>query len=287
MNTSRDIVTLNHGSPVVVDFVVDVMCHWLERGADGWRLDAAYAIPAGFWAQVLPRVRERFPQAYIVGEMIHGDYVAYVQEAGLDSVTEYELWKAIWSSLNDRNFHELTWTLGRHNGFLEHYVPLTFLGNHDVTRIASKLTDEQHYPHALAILMTVGGTPSIYAGDEQGFRGIKEDRPGGDDEVRQAFPEHPADLAPFGEGWFRMHQELIGLRRRHPWLERARTDVYHVTDDQIAYRSHGEGGALLVGLNVGDGGAVMPVGGPVIAGQGQPVEGGMLIPEHGWVICED
>ncbi|HNL51347.1 MAG TPA: alpha-amylase family glycosyl hydrolase [Actinomycetota bacterium] len=283
----RDLVTLNHGSPVVVDFVVDVMCHWLERGADGWRLDAAYAIPAGFWAQVLPRVRERFPQAYIVGEMIHGDYVAYVQEAGLDSVTEYELWKAIWSSLNDRNFHELTWTLGRHNGFLEHYVPLTFLGNHDVTRIASKLTDEQHYPHALAILMTVGGTPSIYAGDEQGFRGIKEDRPGGDDEVRQAFPEHPADLAPFGEGWFRMHQELIGLRRRHPWLERARTDVYHVTDDQIAYRSHGEGGALLVGLNVGDGGAVLPVGGPVIAGQGQPVEGGMLVPEHGWVICED
>ena len=283
----RDLVTLNHDSDVVVDFVVEVMCHWLERGADGWRLDAAYAIPAGFWARVLPRVRERFPLAYIVGEMIHGDYSAYVQEAGLDAVTQYELWKAIWSSLNDRNLHELNWTLGRHDEFLEQFVPLTFLGNHDVTRIASKLSQEQHYPHALAILMTVGGTPSIYAGDEQGFRGVKEDRPGGDDEVRPAFPEHPWELAPFGAGWFRLHQELIGLRRRHSWLERARTDVQHVTNHQMVYRSHGQGGALQVALNLGDEAAVLPIGGHVVAGQGEPTEGGMLVPAHGWVIVED
>jgi cyclomaltodextrinase len=68
--------------------------------------------PGGVLGEVLPRVRERFPQAYIVGEMIHGDYSAYVQEAGLDAVTQYELWKAIWSSLNDRNLFELNWTLG-------------------------------------------------------------------------------------------------------------------------------------------------------------------------------
>ena len=43
----RDLVTLNHGSSQVVDFVTEVMCHWLQRGADGWRLDATYAIPAG------------------------------------------------------------------------------------------------------------------------------------------------------------------------------------------------------------------------------------------------
>ena len=38
---------------------------------------------------------------------------------GFDSVTQYELWKAIWSSLNDGNFHELDWALVRHNEFLD------------------------------------------------------------------------------------------------------------------------------------------------------------------------
>ena len=37
------------------------MIHWLDRGAAGWRLDAAYAVAPRFWARVLPRVRARRP----------------------------------------------------------------------------------------------------------------------------------------------------------------------------------------------------------------------------------
>ncbi len=280
----RDLVTLNHESAAVADFVVDVMCHWLERGADGWRLDAAYAMPPEFWGRVLPRVRERFPEAYFVGEMIHGDYSGYVTHSGLDSVTQYELWKAIWSSLNDRNLHELDWTLGRHNEFLEQFIPLTFLGNHDVTRIASKLTEEQHYPHALVILLTVGGTPSIYAGDEQGFRGVKRDQAGGDVEVRPPFPDHPDDLSTLGEHWFRLHQQVIGLRRRHPWLRHARTEVRHLANEQIVYRSAAEDGTLDVALNLAGDSALLPVQGEVLAGQADPGEGGMWLPAHGWAV---
>ena len=99
------------------------MNHWLGRGAGGWRLDAAYAVPPGFWAKVLPAVRESFPSAWFLGEMIHGDYAAYAEESGLDSITQYELWKAIWSSLNDRNFFELDHALGRHNEFLDGDAP--------------------------------------------------------------------------------------------------------------------------------------------------------------------
>jgi len=229
------LVALNHDEPAVADFVADVMAHWLRRGADGWRMDAAYAVPAEFWARVLPRVREQFPDMYAFGEVIHGDYSDFVARSTLDAVTQYELWKAIWSALNDGNFFELSWALERHNGFLDTFVPQTFIGNHDVTRIASKLTDERHVPLALAFLLTIGGTPSIWSGDEQGYRGVKEERAGGDDTIRPAFPDTPAGLAPYGESLFRLHQELIGVRRRHPWLHHARTRTVQRVPDVHAF----------------------------------------------------
>ena len=157
----RQLVALNHAEPEVVAHVVKVMNHWLDRGADGWRLDAAYAVPKPFWREVMREVRAKHPDAYVFGEVIHGDYAAFVHDTGVDAVTQYELWKAVWSSLNAGNFFELAWAMKRHNTFLEAFVPQTFIGNHDVTRIANQLTDERHLAHALAILMTCGGTPSI------------------------------------------------------------------------------------------------------------------------------
>ena len=110
------LVALNHAEPAVADYVTEALTHWLRRGADGWRLDAAYAVPAGFWATVLPRVRAEFPDAYVVGEVIHGDYPEFVKESTVDSVTQYELWKAVWSALNDGQLLRAGWALERHNG---------------------------------------------------------------------------------------------------------------------------------------------------------------------------
>jgi cyclomaltodextrinase / maltogenic alpha-amylase / neopullulanase len=287
----RQLVALNHDEPAVADHVAAVMTHWLERGADGWRLDAAYAVPPAFWAKVLPRVRAARPDAYIVGEVIHGDYPAIVRESGTDSVTQYELWKAIWSSLNDANFFELAWALDRHNAFTDAFVPYTFAGNHDVTRLASKLTDTRHLPHALAILLTVSGTPSIYYGDEQAFRGIKEDRPGGDDAIRPAFPRTPAQLAPYGWGTYRLHQQLIGLRRRNPWLHRARTSILHLANAQVAYEAHHDGRRLITALNATDTPARLPAprARTIQAGTGDLHQAGtpdasIGLSPHGWAI---
>ncbi|MCA2214391.1 alpha-amylase family glycosyl hydrolase [Jidongwangia harbinensis] len=252
------LVALNHQEPAVRAHVAEVLGHWLDRGADGWRLDAAYAVPTEFWADVLPRVRVRHPGAYFVGEVIHGDYPDVVARSTMDAVTQYELWKAIWSGLNERNFFELDHALQRHNDFLDTFVPLTFVGNHDVTRLASRLTDERDIPLALAVLLTVGGTPSVYAGDEHGYRGVKEDREHGDDAVRPQFPARPDDLAPYGWPTYRLHQDLIGLRRRHAWLHAARTRRVHLTNEQFAYQVSDGDHRLLVCLNVGTEPAEIP-----------------------------
>lgn len=295
----RALVTLDHGSPRVVDLVADVMTYWLDAGADGWRLDAAYAVPTAFWRQVAGRVRAAHPGAYLMGEVIHGDYPAFVTESGLDSVTQYELWKAVWSSVVDRNWHELAWTLSRHDAFLDTFVPYTFVGNHDVTRITSRVGDATLAGIALAVLMTVGGTPAVYYGDEQAYRGVKEDRAGGDDEVRPPYPATPADLAgpelaPDGRAARDRHAALIGLRRRHPWLHTARTRVVEVTNTRLAYEARAADGsaALLVALNL-DGApwaAPVPPGAVVAAASDpgtQPGPGTSVdVPGPGWVVLE-
>jgi glycosidase len=288
-----ELIALDHDNPDVVAYTVDVMTHWLARGADGWRLDAAYAIPDRFWAQVLPRVRRAFGDAWFVGEVLHGDYSARVREADFDSVTQYELWKAIWSSLNDANFHELDWALVRHNEFLDDFVPMTFVGNHDVTRIASRLDNTRHLEHALVILLTTGGTPSVYAGDESGYLGVKEERVGGDDAVRPEFTAPLMGVDELGHDVFRLHQYLIGLRRRHPWLHTARTSPLRLANTQYVYATRNDADVLLVALNVDDGPLSLSLAelgfgaGQIVAGSGAPPESvvsGVEIEPHGWLI---
>jgi glycosidase len=200
------------------------------------------------------------------------------------------LWKAVWSALNSGNFFELAWALKRHNTFLEAFVPQTFVGNHDVTRIASQITDERHLPHALVMLMTCGGTPSIYYGDEQAFRGIKENRAGGDDAIRPAFPATPADLAPFGWPIYRLHQELIGLRRRHPWLYRAQSRVIELRNTDLLFEAFADDKKLWVALNIADADVTRIIDAKAnkLAGTSAATQKGdsteIALPPHGWGI---
>ncbi len=183
------LVNLDHSNPAVADLVTEVMLHWLRRGISGWRLDVAYDVPPEFWREVTGRVRREFPDALFLGEMIHGEYEQFVEDSTLDTVTQYRLWKAIWSSIKDVNLWELDWALKEHVALCEHFVPQTFIGNHDVERIATKV-GIHGAAVAAGILLTVPGMPSIYYGDEQGFRGRKLEGFAADDELRPPLPPH-------------------------------------------------------------------------------------------------
>ncbi|UEJ81194.1 glycosidase [Brachybacterium halotolerans subsp. kimchii] len=257
---NEDLVELNLAEPAVQERIAQVMNLWLDRGIDGWRLDAMYAAGPEAWAPILDMVRAEHPEAWILGEVIHGDYRAFAEASGADSITQYELWKAIWSSIRETNLFELAHAIGRHEAFVHGgeddgegapFLPLTFLGNHDTTRIASQLEDGRDLAVAFALLALLPGIPAIYAGDEMGAVGTKEERAGGDDSVRPLFPASPDALRsgigpdgtwhgeipvgtspslallsrPAAPRLFEVHQRLLGLRRREGWLATARIRV--------------------------------------------------------------
>jgi len=280
------LVSLDHSSPAVVDLVVEVMCHWLERGIDGWRLDAAYAVPSAFWAEVLPRVRERFPEAWFLGEVIHGDAAGIVHESTMDSLTQYELWQGIWHGIADGNLFELAHAVERHDELLRTFVPQTFVGNHDVTRIASAVGADL-VPHALAVLFTVAGTPSVYAGDEFGWTAVKEERLGGDDAVRPEFPAGPGEVDA-DDRILAAHRVLIALRRRKPWLWRAHTDVVDLANTAAVLRTATGDDAVVVALNLGDDPVSLPAADAraVVTGDGTLAGSRVELPPRGWAVLE-
>ncbi|WP_253183678.1 MULTISPECIES: alpha-amylase family glycosyl hydrolase [unclassified Curtobacterium] len=275
------LVALDHDSRATEDLVVQVMTHWLARGVDGWRLDAAYAVPPAFWARVLPRVRERFPDAWFSGEVIHGDAAAIARDSTMDSLTQYELWQGIWHGIADRNGHELAHAIERHDALLATFAPTTFVGNHDVTRIASAV-GERFAGHAAAVLFTVAGTPVVYAGDEYGWTGVKEEREGGDDAVR---PEFPAEV-PEPTDVTHAYEALVALRRRNPWLHRAHTDVVHLTNTAVVLRTATADAAVVTALNLSDDPVEVPVADAtqVEAGGADLGDGTLRLPAGAWAV---
>ncbi|SHI74309.1 Glycosidase [Tessaracoccus bendigoensis DSM 12906] len=229
------LVELDHANPLVVDLVADIMLHWLRRGISGWRLDVAYAVPAAFWRDVTATVRGEFPEAIFIGEVIHGDYARFIEESTLTTLTQYELWKGIWSSLKEENLWELAHAIVRHNDFCRGFTPQTFIGNHDVTRIAT-LVGPELARIAVYILMSLPGVPSVYYGDEQGFAGTKREQSGGDDEVRPALPATPAEFSRLGAATYADYRGAIAFRRRHPWLAGAEVEVLHKDNLCLLYR---------------------------------------------------
>jgi glycosidase len=140
--------------------------------------------------------------------------------------------------------------------------------------------------HALVLLFTVGGIPSIYAGDERGMVGLKEQREGGDDAIRPAFTDHPEQLLPPAEPTLRLHRELVALRRRHPWLVRSRTVVEHLTNEQLLLRATDGTSSLMVALNLGEPDAFVLPSQPwrLVSGRGQVAGNCVFVATRGWCV---
>ena len=179
-----DLVKLNLCHPDVKQHIFDSIRSWVEEfDIDGLRLDVAYCLDENFVRELRAFCDSLKPDFFLVGEMLHGDYNRLMNDSMLHSATNYECYKGLFSSFNSMNMFEIihsllrqfgpeNWTLYRGKHLL------CFVDNHDVSRIASNLTNEQHLPLIYALCFGMPGIPCVYYGSEWGAKANKsEDDP--------------------------------------------------------------------------------------------------------------
>jgi alpha-glucosidase len=311
---------LNWRNPAVIGAMHDVLRFWLRRGADGFRVDVIWYLikdeqlrdnppnPAYREGEpphhaLLPiyttdrpeihgvvaglrRVIDEFPERVLIGEtyLPIERLVAYygADLSGAHLPFNFQLihtpWKArAIAALIDS--YEATLPAG---GW-----PNWVLGNHDRSRIASRVGSAQARVAAM-LLLTLRGTPTMYYGDEIGMKDVAIPRhmiqdpfernvPGigcGRDPERTPMQWEPSAGAGFtaGRPWLplapdwtqvnvaaqaeaprstlSLYRRLIALRRAEPGLAIGGYAPLHAEGDVIAYLREGFGRRFLVVLNL-------------------------------------
>ncbi len=172
-----ELVKLNLHNPEVVDYLLGSVNFWIDEfDIDGLRLDAADCVDIDFFKKLRYTCKSRKPDFWLYGEIIHGDYNRWANSDTLDSVTNYECYKGIYSSHNEHNYFEIAHSLNRqfaNGGIYQNIYTYNFVDNHDVNRIASVLKDKNHLFNVYTMLYTMPGVPSIYYGSEFGIEGMR------------------------------------------------------------------------------------------------------------------
>ena len=146
-----------------------------EFDIDGIRLDAADVLDFEYMKALRVVANEVKPDFWLMGEVIHGNYSRWANDRTLHSVTNYVLHKALYSSHNEHNYFEVAHTMKYVSEMFTNKVNLyTFVDNHDVERIYTKLSNKEHFLPVHIMLYTLPGIPSVYYGSEFGIEGRKE-----------------------------------------------------------------------------------------------------------------
>ena len=176
-NDHYDLVKLNLQNPEVVSYLLQAVTYWMENfHIDGLRMDAADCMDISFLQTLNRHCKQIDKDFWIMGEIIHGDYSRWINCGALDSVTNYECYKGLYSSHNDHNYFEIAYSLNRQfgtEGMYRHFLPYSFADNHDVNRLTSALTNPEHVFPLYCLLFSMPGIPSIYYGSEWGISGSR------------------------------------------------------------------------------------------------------------------
>ncbi len=245
-----ELVKLNLQNPAVVDYLLETVRFWIDTfDIDGLRLDVAYCLDPEFMKRLHCFVQDLKPEFTLIGEVLFGDYNRIVNDDMLDSCTNYECYKGLYSSFNSMNLFEIAHSLQRQYGaepwcLYRGKHLMSFVDNHDVSRVASILTNKNHLPLIYGLLMGMPGVPCIYYGSEWGAEGMKQ--PGSDDNLRPAFEEpQPNDLTEYLTA-------LMMIRKNSHALCYGNYRNVVITNHQLIFERADDQERILVCINASD-----------------------------------
>jgi glycosidase len=278
-NGCYDLVTLNLEHPEVRQHLLHAVRVWItDFGIDGLRLDAADCVSLDFQRELAAFCRTIKRDFFLLGEVIHGDYNRWVNKDCLDAVTNYECYKGIYSSHNDKNYFEIAYSLNRQfgsGGIYEGLQLYSFVDNHDVNRIASQLHDRRDLSLVHCLLFTIPGIPSVYYGSEWGIEGRKLN--GNDTALRPAlsFSSRAGNEEIENE-----LKRLAMIRRNSSVLKHGNYRQLYVAMQQIAFTREYNKELVLVILNASDAAVSLSLQADTLGTDGLHDSAGEFVPVH-------
>ena len=245
-----ELVKLNLANSAVVDYLLECVKGWIDEfDIDGLRLDVAYCLDRNFMKRLRSFCQELKPDFALIGEVLFGDYNQIVNDEMLHSCTNYECYKGIYSSFNSMNMFEIAHSLNRQYGPEQWCIYrgkhlMSFVDNHDVTRIASILTNKNHLPLTYGLLLGMPGVPCIYYGSEWGEEGVRA--PNNDYALRPCFEEpKPNELT-------EEIKKMIHVRTGSNALCHGSYRNVVLTNHQLIFERRTDDERMLVAINASD-----------------------------------
>ncbi len=245
-----ELVKLNLQNPAVVDYLLDCVKFWIDTfDIDGLRLDVAYSLDHNFMRRLRSFTESLKPDFALIGEVLFGDYNLIVNDEMLHSCTNYECYKGLYSSFNSMNMFEIAHSLHRQYGSDPWCIYrgkhlMTFVDNHDVTRLASILSNKEHIRPAYGLLMGMPGIPCLYYGSEWGELGEKA--PDNDYALRPCFEApKPNELTDY-------IKNLIHIRQKSQALCHGSYRNVVIQNHQLLFERASDNDRVIVAINASD-----------------------------------
>ena len=245
------LATFNENNVLYRRHIVGAVKAWLDRGVDALRVDTVKHMPLWFWQEVTSEWTFHKPDLFIFGEWFASgpDVPASVEFANKSGMTllNFGLCRAIREAVGENHpegFQRVQNIFDQCSLYRGATELITFIENHDMSRLQSKGVSDELLRLAHVLIMTCRGIPCVYYGAEQY---LHDDTDGGQDPYNRPMMARwePTEMT-------RILRLLSEERKRNPAIQWGAQRERYVSRDVLAYTRTYRDSRCFVLLNKGE-----------------------------------